>query len=365
MSRLKAVYSAAILANSSLGNISSRTLEQRKRLFSLTAQDALLLLSARPIIVTNIEQLVRQLQTRYPDLKTLPCTQQQYILGLFSGTYNLDYVKKHLTAALLRTPNTALPQLHMAAIPALKQTIHAILHANQSSIHHNNQTLAALEKLLMFNVSLLLDTYYYRLEAQRQQHANAIAVKAQERIKELEEISRTDPLTNLLNPRHLHEILTAALHRAKRRHEYLTLVYMDVNNFKDINDTQGHLRGNEVLKTIAQVMHSISREEDYCFRCGGDEFCVILPNCNETQAHIHYVARLHKKLAHALPEVGLSAGIATTGPNIYQEAKALIKKADERMYISKAAREKTDMLAVHASINAPKGHISSRESQDS
>lgn len=364
MSSLKTVYSTEILASPPFGNISDRELAQRKRLFSLTAQDARLLVDARPIIATNIERLVRQLHTRHPDLKTLACTQQQYILGLFSGTYDLDYVNQFLAAALLRAP-TALPQRYMAAVPALKHAILATLHTNQSGFHHYRQTLAALEKLLMLNASLLLDVYYARLEMKRQQHATAIVVKAQERIRALEEISRTDPLTSLLNPRHLHEILTAALHRAKRRHEYLTLVYMDVNNFKQINDTQGHLRGNEVLKAIAQVMHSISREEDYCFRYGGDEFCVILPNCNETQAHAYYVARLHKELAHALPEVSLSTGIATTGPNIYQEAGALINKADECMYRSKAARPKTDVLAVHGSITAPKQFVSFRESQDS
>jgi len=149
-------------------------------------------------------------------------------------------------------------------------------------------------------------------------------------------MSRTDPLTGLLNVRYLTEILTQALRSAQRRSELITVVYLDVNNFKAINDHEGHLRGDEVLRNVAEVIKKISRIEDSCFRYGGDEFCIILSNCGEIQAEEVYMKRLSLELQSREKNVTLSVGCVETGPQDYKLPEELIRLADQRMYACKA-----------------------------
>jgi len=94
----------------------------------------------------------------------------------------------------------------------------------------------------------------------------------------------------------LHEILTKVLRSAKRRQEMVSVVYIDVNDFKQINDVHGHQQGDEILQKVGQAIKICAREEDYCFRYGGDEFFVILNNCTEQQARDIYVVHLEQKM---------------------------------------------------------------------
>jgi diguanylate cyclase (GGDEF)-like protein len=144
-------------------------------------------------------------------------------------------------------------------------------------------------------------------------------------------------LTGLLNVRHLEELVTKTLRSAKRRGEPVAAVYLDVDNFKTINDSLGHQRGDEVLRMIGSTLKSITRIEDSCFRYGGDEFCVILANCREDQAQTIFVDRLNEKLKQGANPVSLSSGIAQTGPNEYVDAHELIRAADKKMYSAKQA----------------------------
>ena len=156
-----------------------------------------------------------------------------------------------------------------------------------------------------------------------------------ERTRQLQELSRTDPLTRLNNRRHLTEAATHALRAARRRREPLTVLYFDVNDFKIINDRQGHLRGDDVLVTIGELLRNTGRSEDLCFRYGGDEFVVLLPNCTESEARDVYWARFAANVAEQLDGLTLSVGIRQTGPDDYLDVSELIREADERMYIDK------------------------------
>ena len=165
--------------------------------------------------------------------------------------------------------------------------------------------------------------------------ARALEDKVRERTRQLEEMTRTDPLTGLFNVRTLHESLTRAVRAAQRRSEPLAVAYLDVNDFKDINDTQGHQRGDEILQKLGAAIKQVSRLEDSCFRYGGDEFCIILPNCREELAAEIYISRLSCELAKVLPGVQLSVGVVQTGPAEFAEPEALIREADRRMYTAK------------------------------
>lgn len=166
----------------------------------------------------------------------------------------------------------------------------------------------------------------------------------QRAIEELRHRSVTDPLTGLNNPSTLRQALTRALSGGQRRQEPLTVLFLDVDNFKLINDEQGHLRGDEVLRGVGEALRTNSRLEDSCYRYGGDEFLVILPNCSVAQVEANYLPRL--MAAFAALGVSVSHGAADAGPRFYPSADELIRCADERMYQRKRAlrREPQGML---------------------
>ncbi|HCA26467.1 MAG TPA: GGDEF domain-containing protein, partial [Betaproteobacteria bacterium] len=170
-----------------------------------------------------------------------------------------------------------------------------------------------------------------------EEYAESLEVMVQERTQQLEEMARTDPLTGLLNRRYLMEELSHAIHAAQRRGEALSLVYFDVNDFKEINDRNGHQYGDEVLRKIGGILLTIRRNEDRCYRYGGDEFCAVLSNCREQDAQEQFCQRLHEEIAKHLESVTLSTGISQTGPDNYEEASKLLELADARMYEAKRA----------------------------
>ncbi|WP_245828577.1 GGDEF domain-containing protein [Solemya elarraichensis gill symbiont] len=114
----------------------------------------------------------------------------------------------------------------------------------------------------------------------------------------------------------------------------MSFVYIDIDHFKEINDKHGHVKGDEVLKFVGHVLKKYLREIDVPCRYGGDEFCLILPECNSKNAKI-----LCKRIIHAFseryPDFSLSVGIAETGNESYIDGDALIHNADEKMCLAK------------------------------
>jgi diguanylate cyclase (GGDEF)-like protein len=125
------------------------------------------------------------------------------------------------------------------------------------------------------------------------------------------------------------------LRAAQRRAERITAVYIDVDNFKEINDTLGHQHGNEVLCFVGSAIKSMTRVEDSCFRYGGDEFCIFLINCTADDARTKFVDQLNEKIKASPTSFTLSCGIAQTGPTEYLSAFELIRQADSDMYCAK------------------------------
>ena len=107
-----------------------------------------------------------------------------------------------------------------------------------------------------------------------------------EKTEELKKISITDPLTGLLNRRYFQERLTEEVERSKRHKIPVSLVIMDIDNFKAVNDTYGHPAGDEILKCLSQALRNYIRTIDVAARYGGEEFTVILPQTNKEEARI-------------------------------------------------------------------------------
>jgi diguanylate cyclase (GGDEF)-like protein len=151
----------------------------------------------------------------------------------------------------------------------------------------------------------------------------------------LREQVKKDPLTGLLNVRDLQETVSFLLREATLRSEPLTIAYIDIDNFKNINDTLGHQKGNEIILGVAQAIQKITRQEDISFRYGGDEFCIIFLNCTRNQAQKSYGQRLSDEVHKNLNQLSLSIGYAQTGPHKYISADDLLHEADQHMYTVK------------------------------
>jgi diguanylate cyclase (GGDEF)-like protein len=155
---------------------------------------------------------------------------------------------------------------------------------------------------------------------------------------ELQQLVTTDPLTGCRNRRYFHEVISREMERHRRYHIPLSLLFVDVDRFKAINDALGHDSGDRVLQRVAVFLVRNVREADYVFRWGGDEF-LILMSCREEQA-LHKAKELQKAFASSpepasLPSgVGLSVGCAEVPPDA-TDIMAIVKIADERMYRDK------------------------------
>ena len=152
----------------------------------------------------------------------------------------------------------------------------------------------------------------------------------------LSEQAFTDPLTGVSNHRAYHDRLNADLARARRHGRPVSVVVLDVDHFKLVNDRGGHELGDEMLRRVARVLSAAARAEDTIARVGGDEFSWILPETTGQEA-LAAVERVRAEIVLAggeeLPRVTISAGIADS--TAAQEPKDLVRLADRALYASK------------------------------
>lgn len=164
-------------------------------------------------------------------------------------------------------------------------------------------------------------------------------LKAQ--LAEIRALSFEDALTGLKNRRYFDERLEAEVDRATRHATPLSVIVVDVDHFKTINDTHGHLAGDEILRWVARFLSASAREHDVVCRTGGDEFMIILPSADAAGAQ-RLIERIRQRLAGAAAvgpwgRVSLSLGTSTWGPECDQ-ARVLVGAADLAMYEDKRSR---------------------------
>src|SRR3954451_8544673 len=150
--------------------------------------------------------------------------------------------------------------------------------------------------------------------------------------------ARTDELTGLFNRRHFHERLGSELARVRRSREPLTLLLLDVDDFKAVNDGHGHPVGDGVLRAFADLLREAVRGADVLCRTGGEEFAVILPSTDEAEAD----AAAHRLVAavregHIGPGAGLTASVGLAiAPAEGDTVATLFRAADDRLLAAKA-----------------------------
>lgn len=150
-----------------------------------------------------------------------------------------------------------------------------------------------------------------------------------------------DPLTGLLNRRVMEKILEREYNRSKRYHIDLTVVFLDLDDFKSINDTFGHDHGDMALCHTAECLSRLKRDSDIVARFAGDEFVAILPSTNKTQAE-KYVERVTRELEDnpllvngTYIHIKLSHGISSVFEKGMKSSNILLKTADKRLYKAK------------------------------
>ncbi len=158
------------------------------------------------------------------------------------------------------------------------------------------------------------------------------------------ELTNRDELTRLYNRRYFFERLEKEVERAKRYQRRLSLLMIDIDHFKNYNDTYGHLRGDEVLRQIAKVLEKNLRKVDVVARYGGEEFLVLLPE-TEKRSAIKVGEKLRKAVERynfhsKMPELGKVRVTITVGvssfPEDAEDAYELLDLADKAMYLGKA-----------------------------
>jgi diguanylate cyclase (GGDEF)-like protein len=157
---------------------------------------------------------------------------------------------------------------------------------------------------------------------------------------EMKAMAVTDPLTRCYNRRFLYEIAEHELEQHRRYKVPLSILYLDIDHFKAINDTRGHHTGDEVLKTMGAILRELTRQADYVFRWGGDEFVVLL-SAGELEAKnkANQIRRafLESAIVGNLPDgVDVSIGCVAV-PSDTKDFDPLIDQADREMYRRKRA----------------------------
>jgi diguanylate cyclase (GGDEF)-like protein len=174
------------------------------------------------------------------------------------------------------------------------------------------------------------------------QAMEALAVATQ--LEETRFLADHDPLTRLLNRRALLHELGAAAEAGWT--EPLALVFLDVDNFKEINDAYGHAVGDRVLTQFATLLAELVREEDRAFRVGGDEFALLLHGAGSLQAReivSRIVAAVAANIDPLVRRLSASFGVATSGG--VDEPEALLRVADEAMYQAKRSGTRIEVAA--------------------
>ena len=179
----------------------------------------------------------------------------------------------------------------------------------------------------------------------------AIALENARYVQRIQELTITDDCTTLYNARHLHFVLDSEIYRSSRYNYEFSLIFIDLDHFKQVNDTYGHLVGSKLLWMIGDAIKGHLRLIDYAFRYGGDEFVILLPQTPKESALL--VVRRIKDLMNSklfFTEEGLnikvtaSFGVASF-PSDARTRKEILRMADEAMYLVKNSTRNNIALA--------------------
>lgn len=159
-----------------------------------------------------------------------------------------------------------------------------------------------------------------------------------------------DQLTGLYTRRALMQSAKTYVDLAERRHEVFSILVIDLDKFKSINDKYGHAAGDEVLRTFSRITEQVLRQSDIIGRTGGEEFAVVLPNTNQSEA-FELGERLHAKIRDSLVSYEnksiyytISIGVASSPKAARADLELIFRQADKALYMAKDAGRNQTVL---------------------
>ncbi len=213
--------------------------------------------------------------------------------------------------------------------------------------------------LLFIIVGILVISFYVFKSIQNDQTELEITTKRLKRAnKKLENASYADSLTSLHNRRYFNFIYDKELKRAKRDNKYITFMMLDIDFFKQYNDTYGHIEGDNALKSVAKVLKNLlKRPSDYVFRLGGEEFGVILSDTDEKNSSLMAqnicdqikAQEINHKTSKVNEFLTISVGVACCIADESLDEEYLLTRADEMLYEAKESGRDRFLLTTDVS----------------
>lgn len=326
-------------------------LRTRLAFLGLAREDRQNLAKIHGAIQDHVAELIEEFYEhlgRFPDLvrflsdperlARLKATQRSYLLTLGQHSDHLSYAEDRLRIGFTHERVGLEQKWYLGAYAKLFELIMRRLAARHGDDARALTSLAiTLHKYLKLDQIFLVETYYQstmaRLEASLQEL---------EQIRQhLEEHSRIDELTQAYNRQYLQEALQAELQRSRRFRHAFTLLFLDLDQFKRVNDRYGHACGDFVLKRSAALVRSAIRPADILGRYGGEEFAVGLVECEEATA-VRIAERIREAIAKAVLRheghdisITVSVGVSALRPDV-EKIETLMAQADTALYQAKA-----------------------------
>ncbi|MEX2650268.1 MAG: GGDEF domain-containing protein [Alphaproteobacteria bacterium] len=348
----------------------------RKRLFEFSDDDVAALASVRNTIAVNVNAIVDEFyrrQTRIPEialvigdsdtLGRLKGYMRRYVLEMFSGQIDADYVALRLRVGKVHHRLGVTPKLFLAALWMLSDVVMGTLERNAASGAGDRlvSVKAAIRKILLFDAGLVFDTYIHAMAAeatmakeQAERYAATLEDVVVQRTQQIQRLSETDTVTGLTNRAGFNKHLRTLAALAERTGSPLSMAYIDIDDFKAVNDRLGHAAGDAVLQWIAQALNDTKRQTDVACRLGGDEFAMLLPGATAAEG-----ADVMNRLVAMLDDVGeprvyVSIGVAQFDPAASGDPEAMVRATDAAMYRAKWAQSvKPANTVVIAEVASP------------
>ena len=218
--------------------------------------------------------------------------------------------------------------------------------AEAFSSFYLNQTVRGLVGLvLLFNVyTVYQQTLIHRIQKQLTEQMEAMT-KMEVRTEEVYKLAALDALTGLYNRRSGEQRLASEILRAERTGRPLTILVLDLDGLKSMNDKHGHAAGDELIRTFAQCLNRAIRGSDLAVRFGGDEFLVLLPDCKLEEVRYVLTRLSGHKMEHQGASVNISFSAGWANLRSGEGSEELLKRADDALYVNKRASKEASGIA--------------------